>query len=387
MMKQITLNVAGELSNLINKKGFAEIFVRTVQGKCAAIAKCAVAVSPEKSDEIANIASHAVNGIGLSDHKLSVFKNDIMRQINPQGIRRDLANLSRNQAQNTALLKNMAGNVNSIYSKVSCIQALSWLNGALSVCNLAATVISTAVICKKLNAISERLDIISDKLESIDNKVSSVKRVQYETNIAKPCRDLIREYKMILDDLENGREVSKDKLVETINACCSQIETIYKLRAEYNMNDVLLLLYDLMPIYTNLIIKFYQYYYDRKKPKYILHEDWMKVYSFLSCDAFRNEIRDHYFFEERVHNKQLNDIMDCQYLVTVGSRFKIEQVLKDLSECESNDEYREIDEFCERYALQQAKAMETEMISQFGEKEAEEMLETAKPLYQYMNIS
>lgn len=383
MMQDITLKATGEIAEYINRKGFAEVFIRTVQGKCSEIAKCAIAVSPEKSKEITKIAVNATQQLGVTGKDLSNFKTDLLHQINPQEIRRNLASLSKTQMQNSALLKNMSQNVNSIYSVVSSVQAISWLNAALSIANIATTIISTVVICKKLNEINEKLDVISIQLENVDKKISSLKRIQFETSIAKPCRDLVRDYKVIIDEFENDIPVSKNKMISMINNCCSQIETIINLRSEYDMNDMLLLLYDLVPVYTDLIIRFYQQYYDPKKPQYALHDDWMKVFSLLSCEGFRNDIRDYYCISRRKNNKELNEIMDCQYLVTIGAQQKIEQVLSDLSKCDSPSDYRDICRLSEQYALQQAKAMKAEMESKFGSEETEEMIEPVKMMYLY----
>lgn len=75
--------------------------------------------------------------------------------------------------------------------------------------------------------------------------------------------------------------------------------------------------------------------------------------------------------------------MDCQHLVTIGSKEKIAEVLSDLKLCDSSADYREILQFSEQYALQQAKAIEAEIKNQFGMLEADRIMMQAKQQYMF----
>lgn len=376
-MPDVVINVSSQIENYIKRHGFAEIFLRDNQARCTAITKALLKKAEEgQKNTITNIGVQAAQNLGLSESSLVAFKNDLLKQIDPQTTRRQLAKLAKGQSANTALLKDLSKNVSSIYSMVSCIQAVTWLNAALSAANIAATVASTVIICKKL-------DNIDKKLDRIECKIDSIKQVQYVDVIKQPCIDFIREYKVISDEFGDNKEVSANKVLEEIKKCCSLMEKIYDIRNQYFTGDVLELLYDLMPAYTDLIIQYYAHFYESSKGEYTLHKDWLSIFDKLDSETFRNEIQDYLIMDERVDNIQLNQIMDCQHLVTIGSRQKIEEALSDLSLCDSAEDYRDIMQFSKQYALQQAKSIESEMISQFGASQAEEMMEYAKNQYMF----
>ena len=376
-MAQIVLDVSAKLANYIKRKGFAAIFVRNNKARCEAIAKNLLKSASEgQKDKITNIALKAVKQIGLSENALAEFQNNLIKQIDPQTTRKQLAKLAQNQLKNNAMIKEMAKNVSSIFSAVSSLQFASWLNVALSAANLVATVVSTVIICNKL-------DNIVKKLDRIEGKIDAIAKAQYVTQIKQPCRAVIMDYKVIATDLNKGKEVPEGKILDIINQCCRLMETIYSLRKNYSMGDVLELLYDLMPVFTDLIVLYYQHYFDPSQGEYTLHQDWMNVYDLLDSTEFRNEIQDYLIIEENIGNRQLNEIMDCQRLVTIGSKQKIEEVLSDLRLCDSPKDYRDIMQFSEQYALQQAKALEADMQSQFGIQEAEQIMAEAKKQYMF----
>ena len=376
-MSELALLAEKAVANYVKRKGFAEIFVRDSKGRCISIGKALLkAAEKGQQNNVVNAAANAAKKLGLSGNNLAAFQNDLLKQINPNGIRKQLGKLVAGQAQNNVMLKDMAKNVSGIFSAVSSIQAVSWLNVALSAANLAATVASTVIICNKL-------DHIDKKLDRIESKIDSVKRVQFATDIKQPCRSVIKQYKVISDELKNGKAVPAEDILKVINACSDEMEKIYDVRTEYSTGTVLELLYDLMPVLTDLIVQYYTNYYDPERGEYTLHQDWMKIYDMLDSDEFKAQVEDYLIFEEGLGNVELNEVMDCRHLVTVGSRMKIEEVLSDIKMCDSTEDYREIRQFCDQYALQQAKAMEADLQSELGVAEASRIIEQAKIQYMY----
>ena len=376
-MAQIVLDVSAQMAKYIKRKGFAEIFVRDNKARCEAIAKILLKSASEgQKDKITNIAIKAARQIGLSENALAEFQNNLLKQIDPQAARKQLAKLARNQLKNNAMLKDMAKNVSSIFSAVSSLQLASWLNVALSAANLAATVASAVIICNKL-------DHIDQKLDRIEGKIDAIAKVQFVTQIKQPCKAVVMDYKVITADLNKGKEVPEGKMLDVINQCCRLIETIFSLRKNYSTGDVLELLYELMPVFTDLIVLYYQYYFDPSHGEHALHQDWMRIYDLLDSPELRNEIQDYLIIEDNTGNRQQNEILDCQHLVTIGSKQKIEEVLSDLRLCDSPAEYRDIMKFSEQYALQQARAIEADIQSQFDIQEAERIISQAKKQYMF----
>lgn len=376
-MAQIILDVSAKIANYIKRKGFAEIFIRDNMARCEEIAKILFKTANKgQKDKITNIAMNAVRRIGVSDNALAEFQNNLLKQIDPQMIRKQLGKIMQSQLQGNAIIKNLAKNVSGIYSAMSSLQVASWLNVALSAANLAATVASTVIICDKL-------DHIDKKLDRIEGKIDAVARVQFVTQIRQPCRTAVMGYKVIAADLNKGEEVPAGKMLDAINQCCNLMETIYSLRQNYSTGDVLELLYDLMPVFTDLIVLYYQHYFDSAHGEHALHQDWMKIYDLLDSTEFRNYVQDYLIIVEHTGNRQVNEIMDCQRLVTIGSKQRIEEVLLDLRLCESAADYRDIMQFSNQYAQQQARVMEEELRNQLGYREAEQILAPAKKMYMF----
>ena len=109
----------------------------------------------------------------------------------------------------------------------------------------------------------------------------------------------------------------------------------------------------------------------------------MKIYDLLDSTEFRNDVQDYLIIVEHTGNRQVNEIMDCQRLVTIGSKQKIEEVLSDLRLCESAADYRDIIQFSNQYAQQQARVMEEELRNQLGNQEAEQIMAPAKKMYMF----
>lgn len=376
-MAKIVLDVTAEIANYIKRKGFAELFIRGNQARCKTIAKSLLKSATEnQKGKITEIVANAAKQLGLSDNALNDFKNDILKQINPQLVRRQLAGIVKGQAANNMMLKDLAKNVSSIYSTVTSVQMIGWMNVALSAANLAATVASTVIIC-------EKLDQIDKKLDRIEGKIDQVKHVQFVSDIKSPCRALIKDYKVLTADLAKGKDIDENRILQSINQCCVEIEKLYDVRNDYPIGDVLGLLYDLLPIFTDLICIYYQYYFDPEHGEYSLHQDWLKVYDMLDSTAFRNQVQDYLIIDEKLGNAQQNEIMDCLHLVTIGSKQKIEELLSDLAICESPEDYRDIMEFSRQYALQQAKTIEAELQNQLGTAEAEIVMAEAKKQHMF----
>lgn len=386
-MPQVVLDVSQQMLNYLKRKGFVEIFVRNNLARCEEIPKMLFSVAkPDQKGKIMEVAANAAKKLGLNDNALAAFKNDLLKEINPQYVRKQLAGIAKNQAQNNVMLKELAKNVNGIFSAINSIQAASWLNVALSAANIAATVASTVIICQKLDHIEKKLDQIEKKLDRIEGKIDSIKRGQFVNNIQQPCRAIVMDYKVMVADLDKDKEISEEKMLDLIKRCFNEIEMIYSLRHDYPTGDVLALLYDLLPVFTDMIALYYQYYYDPAHGEYTLHDEWMKIYDVLNSQEFREEIQDYLVFEVNAGNEQINEILDCQYLITLGSKNRIAEVLSDIAMCDSLEDYRDIMKFSEQYAVQQARQIEADLISELGVSEAERIMEPAKKQYMFADV-
>ncbi len=247
---------------------------------------------------------------------------------------------------------------------------LSKLNIALAAANMVATIACAVVICNKLNKIDQKLD-------GMQKELGDLKDINFETQIANPCRMLIGDYKIITDSLEKKKPVSEDEMVALIRGCQNYLVSLYNLRGKLPMDPVLSLIFTLLPIYTNCIMLYYQRFYDVKQDKHTLHDDWMFVYEMLLSDGFLCEVQDYMFIDKRHTNREVNEYLICQRQIVQDYKEKIDELLADLNDCEGIEGYEDAMKWSRQYAAQQAKAVQAELESKYGAEKAGQIMDQA----------
>ncbi len=241
---------------------------------------------------------------------------------------------------------------------------------ALQAANLVATIVSAVIICDKLNKVNQKLD-------SIQRELGDLKDINFETQIALPCRELIGDYKLIVDKLNKGKPVSEDEFALQIRGIQNYLIALYNLRCKLPMDVTLDLMITLLPVFTDGITLYYQKYYDIDQGKHAWHEDWMTVFDMLLSDAFTSEVQDYLFIDKHMTNKETNEYLKTLRAVISCFKQKIEQLLSDLEVCEGAEGYQDAMLLSRQYALQQAKTIEAELAHEYGEDVARKAIELA----------
>ena len=244
------------------------------------------------------------------------------------------------------------------------------LNIALSAANIVATIVCAVIICDKLNKINQKLD-------NMQKEIGDLKDINFETQIANPCRLLIGDYKVIADRLKKEKTVSQEELIGLIRGCQSYLVSLYNLREKLSVDPVLSLIFALLPIYTNTIMLYYQRFYDINQEKHALHDDWMHVYDMLLSEDFIRDIQDYMFIDKRHTNREVNEYMMYQKLIVAEYKEQIEQLLEDLESCGGIEEYEDAMRWSRQYAAQQAKTVQAELEAEYGRDKAKEIIEQA----------
>ena len=150
-----------------------------------------------------------------------------------------IRNVVRHLNQNNKKLDQIIPKLDQIFQPLQNMQILSILNTALSAANLVATVAGMIMICHKL-------DNIDHKLDEIQKEVADIKEINYEIQIAKPCRKLVDDYKLLSPALSKGVIVPEETLVNLIRECKDFIISIYNLRNNLPLDAVLSLIFMLL---------------------------------------------------------------------------------------------------------------------------------------------
>lgn len=234
-----------------------------------------------------------------------------------------IRHLVRTADSNSAKLNQIIPKLDQIFKPLQNLQILSILNTALSAANLVATIAGMVIICNKLNSIDH-------KLNEIQKEIADVKEINYEMQIAKPCRKLVDDYKLLTPALSKGKPVSEERLINLIRECKDYIISIYNLRNNLPLEAALSLIFSLLPILANCMMVYYQRFYDPNQEKHPLHDSCMSVFDLLSVPSFINQIQDYMFMEKNLPNQQVNEYLDCHRLIVYSYKTQIKQLLEDL---------------------------------------------------------
>ena len=276
--------------------------------------------------------------------------------------------LIRNPLRDMEKLDKILPKLDQIFKPFQNPEILAILNTALSAANLVATVTGTIIICNKLNSIDHRLD-------EIQKQISDTKEINYEMQIAKPCRKLVDDYKLLMPALSKGIPISEDKLNNLIRGCKDYIISIYNLRNNLSLDAALTLIFLLLPILTNCIMVYYQHFYDPTQDKHPLHDSCMSVFDLLSEPAFINQIQDYLFIDMHEKSRQVNTYLDCHRLIVYSYKKKIEQLLEDMKTCGTKEEYQEAILWTKQYVAQQVRVIQAELESKVGAEKAKTLVE------------
>lgn len=279
-----------------------------------------------------------------------------------------IRHLVRTSEANSDKLDQILPKLDKIFQPLQNLQILSILNTALSAVNLVATVAGMVIIYNKL-------DHIDHKLDEIKKTIADVKNIDFEMQIAKPCRKLVDDYKMLTPAIKNGKPVSEDTLIALIRECKDNIISIYTLRNSIPMDSVLSLSFTLLPILANCIMVYYQRFYDPNQEQHPLHDGCMVVFDKLSDPGFIDQIQDYMFISKNQSNRQVNEYLDCHRLIVYSYKKQINQLLEDLKTFGSKEEYNEAMLWTRRFVAQQAKVVQSELESKIGAERAKALIE------------
>ena len=281
-----------------------------------------------------------------------------------------IRDLIRNQKKDSVKLDQIMPKLDQIFKPMQNLQILSILNTALSAANLVASVAGTVVICSKLNNLDYRLN-------DLQKEVADIKEINYETQIAGPCRKLMDDYKLLAPSLRKGKLAVEDKVINLIRECKDHIISIYNLRYNLPLDVVLSLIFMLLPVFENCILVYYQQFYDPNQEKHPLHDSFMSVFDLLSSPGFIDQIQDYMFIDKNQTNRQVNEYLDCQRLIVYSYKKQIEQLLEDLKICGSKEGYADVIQWTRQYTAQQARVLQTEIESRVGAERAEKYIKQA----------
>ncbi len=266
---------------------------------------------------------------------------------------------ARPNVANPELVRDIFPKLGQIFGSLQNLQIMSVLNLAMSAANLAATI-------KGFQEINVRLDHIEAQLSAIRQGIDDAKTIDYEMQIAKPCRSIVSQYKDISALYQKEKPISENGLISLLDESKEFIISMYNLRGVYSLQVALQIIFMMFPVFANCILMYYHRFYDANQHMHNRHSEWMEIFDLLSEPRFIEEIQDNLFITQRKTNKEVNEYLDCQRSIVYGYKLKIEDLLEDLKTCGSVKVYDEAMQWSRQFAAQQAVKMEADLIREHG---------------------
>lgn len=357
MMDLVLQNVPEEMAKYLLDNEHAEIVIRELNKRFRNFEKIAVKVAETDKNNIDQPIRDAFN-------KFVSIRN--LSNTSPV----HMHTLLQNKTNIPQVIEQYFPQINEIFMPLKNLQIMSILNTALSASTLIATVAGMVIICNKLDGIDRKLGELADS-------VREHKELNIETDIASPCRELVKDYKIISTDLNRKKPVEKKEVENLIRGCQKYLEILYRQRKTLPMDQLLGLMFSLIPVFANSIMIYDLLFYDQEQGKYALHDECIWIFDNLLSDDFMQQIQDYLFITKKQTNRQVNEYLDCQKLLLLGYKQEIEQLVNDLATCGGNQKYNEAMKWTIQYAKQQAKGIQTELAYQYGEELAQRIIEPA----------
>ncbi|MBR0418086.1 MAG: hypothetical protein IJI66_02845 [Erysipelotrichaceae bacterium] len=231
--------------------------------------------------------------------------------------------------------KYISNGIDTLAQGMQALEGLACLNVALGAANLCATLVTFQIMNEKLNSIQCGVDDINRKL----NQMIKAKEIDISTDI----KDLVSDYKHMLDIEEKGSQFSLEdyrKLLKRIYLYDDKLINYYLYRTVNNPDEILSAIYLLSGMLAQLIKRYDELYYFKYKnetnsidPE---HGDWMQIFELLSSKEFLDIVANHCFFDNSLSNRKTQEIISKLYYSQVNNAVLIEDSNLIAHQCEDS---------------------------------------------------
>lgn len=206
--------------------------------------------------------------------------NKLLKLPQPKEIHKELLSLKRIGKPSSEALTRLASQAAASMAQSAAVA--SWLSSVISAANLAATVVSTVVINRKLDAISEKID-------ALHKYCAEQKELDFQHYITDEFRRVDMDHAEFAGNVQKNIPIDDEKLIDTIKRCYASIVSAMEKTDIYPVELILSVVYEILPVYTDLIILYYRQFYDAAYGEYTLHERWLEVYDLLTDSWFMDK--------------------------------------------------------------------------------------------------
>lgn len=314
-MVNMMIQMPKELADYVSQNGIAEIVMRQQKAKIKAMIKTKVLNNGLNEKE----AQKAMNAVGKMMQS-SLKAKDVNGALHAAG---NLMNMTDN-------MRNMAGQVDTIFNGMKVIQGLQYLNVGMDVANLAVNVAGLVIICNKLNEIRGEVSALSKKIT--DMKLGDIQEQYLKFS---------GYFEIVSRKLEDGDEINYDELdtqLHDIMAYLSKL-TLYYENNTLSSEELLNLMSALLPMYTALLNIFLINFYFEKEKLPTNFDSYTSIYDKLSSPTFGKLTFDYCFLEKNMSSIDARDATNATLLLTINNFSQIVDQVTILKELKTKENF------------------------------------------------
>ena len=320
-MTEIRLLVENSIASELHEKDFAEVAMRRADAKFKSMVKCRIIGDTTETESL----------------KYKVGNNLIhMNAPSIESVRNSMNKIDTNTHQINNTIKTLSANMEGIFSSLSSIKFLSFVNTGLSLANLAVDI-------RGFSKVTKEIENVNKKLSGIDEKLNNLLTL-HGINLQEEFRNYRGDVITLSNKLRNKKKVNIDTFEEKIRKIGSFIVKLTSLDNEniYESEEFLLeMIYSLVPAYTFLLNEYIKKYYYEEKEFPEEYDFFMEVYDSVLKLYQDTDFLDYLILDKGMHiidaidavNAQkmfiLNNITQIEDYSTIIKAFKTEKQLTD----------------------------------------------------------
>lgn len=323
MSEKITVEVAKKLA----KKGYVEVVKRAKNGQIQQILKVA-----EKQ-----LIETGGNGNSIELIQKAYQATKELKKVNKMtlGIGKNIASMSQD-------IKDISSAIETLSGYASIAAKLNWVSIGMQAANLVVSAAGFKIISDKLNKLEAQIKDLDIKTEKLLSKAT--------IDINAKFKSIRTEYYQMLDAEKLGDEYTSDKLKELTVKMAGLLDYLYDcfMYDATNHPDIIMnCIYALLPMYTNVLMKYNRDYYyrnydgiDASKKRNIQYDEWLQAINKLRSLDFLDKLQDYCFLEMNLSVKETHDAVITTYLMALMAETGIEDDEKIYESLSNMQQYR-----------------------------------------------
>lgn len=262
-------------------------------------------------------------------------------------VRKHMTDLMKGVGEISDVTKNMAVNVDKIYSATKSLKALECVNVGLNLANMAVDMAGFVIICKKLNELNAQIQDISNRIGNLENIEIS--------KIVREFRDLEMSYKSMLSKISKKEEVSLDQLEELVQQFTNYLNQVLDILSTDSMDSEILItiINTLMSAYTLVTCEYIDRYYFDKGEVAPNFDSYISLFNRMMTPEYAKKLEEYFFYVAKLNTMETIDAVNAEILLALNGKVQLEDQIEILQELKTRENLEKLNEALEEYSKQE----------------------------------